>query len=67
MTTDQVELICLNMYAASQPGTGWTYKRVVSAAVSFGSPRAEAPAVVGYIAKRGCPQYAHLLPNKVAS
>jgi hypothetical protein len=62
MTVNKAELVCLDVHATGQPGTGLTYRRVLSAAVSFGAPRADAPAVVRYIVGHACPQYAHLLP-----
>jgi hypothetical protein len=65
MTVNQVELLCEDMSAVSQRGTGWTYARVVAAAVSFAPQMSHQQAVgaVAYVVHRGCPQYAHLLPG----
>jgi hypothetical protein len=61
MTADQAGLICSDMSAVAGvlgPGTGWTYGKVVAAAVSFGATPAQAPGAVAYIVRHVCPQYA---------
>jgi hypothetical protein len=65
MTVNQIGLLCENMGAAGQPGTGITYASVVQTTISFAPQLSHRRAVtdLAYIVHKGCPQYTHLLPG----